>query len=233
MRSNDSPPGLRSHRASRRWLLSCSSGAPLARPRGIAPTLPCCARTYLVQLLQRRGKLVHCILPTCKQFQLTSSRLTGDGDAVGVRGRNEAPPSARLLQPATVPSHMHHGSDTLRSIHPHRHKGNGMAGYDEIPHYLAPNPHTDLSLCMPVDETLARLKMHTHSPGGMSSATDLQSWGLTDVVRHVLDLLLRPSSLALPAGVSFLHSISKKRSSLSAGGITKVAPVTTRQAASS
>jgi recombining binding protein (suppressor of hairless) len=78
--------------------------------------------------------------------------------------------------PATVPSHMHHGSDTLRSIHPHRHEGNGMTGYDEIPHYLAPNPHTDLSLRMPVDETLARLKLHTHSPGGMSSATDLQSF---------------------------------------------------------
>jgi recombining binding protein (suppressor of hairless) len=80
------------------------------------------------------------------------------------------------LRPVTVPSHMHHRSDTLRSVHPHQHEGNGMAGYNEIPHYLAPNPHTDLSLHMPINETLACLKLHTHSPRGMSSATDLQSF---------------------------------------------------------
>jgi hypothetical protein len=54
-----------------------------------------------------------------------------------------------------------------------------MAGHDEIQHYFALNPHTDLSLRMPIEETLAHLKLHAHSPRGMSLATDLQSFCLS------------------------------------------------------
>lgn len=71
-----------------------------------------------------------------------------------------------------------HNSDIMRGVAPHAthsFRENGVPGYEDMPHYLGANPHTDLSLRMPsVDETLARMKLQGHPP--MGSANDLQTF---------------------------------------------------------
>lgn len=67
-------------------------------------------------------------------------------------------------------SHMHsHGSDLLRGVAPQ-----ATHPYDDIPGYLAPNPHADMSLRMPgVHDGLMSLRMQGQ---GMGTASDLQTF---------------------------------------------------------
>ncbi|KAF8070604.1 hypothetical protein FPV67DRAFT_1561369 [Lyophyllum atratum] len=107
------------------------------------------------------------------------------------------PPDSRFNHsagpPSTVPSHVP-SSDILRGIPPHAtnsFRDGGVPGYEDMPHYLGPNPHQDLSLRMPtVDETLARMKLQGHSIMGASN--DLQTF-----IRPYLDQYVRtPNRLA-------------------------------------
>ena len=76
----------------------------------------------------------------------------------------------------TIPSH--HGPDILRSVAPHAthsFREGGVAGYDDMPHYIGASPHQDVALRMPsVDETLARMKLQGHPIMGTSN--DLQTF---------------------------------------------------------
>lgn len=92
----------------------------------------------------------------------------------------------------TIPSH--HGPDILRSVAPHAthsFREGGVAGYDEMPHYIGASPHQDVALRMPsVDETLARMKLQGHPIMGTSN--DLHTF-----IRPFLDQYVRtPNRLA-------------------------------------
>ncbi|KAG6833542.1 hypothetical protein H0H87_005193 [Tephrocybe sp. NHM501043] len=95
------------------------------------------------------------------------------------------PPDNRF--PPTVPSH-------VPSISPHAtgsFRDGPVPPYDDMPHYMAPSPHQDMSLRMPtVDETLARMKLQGHAI--MGSSNDLQTF-----IRPYLDQYIRtPNRLA-------------------------------------
>lgn len=71
-----------------------------------------------------------------------------------------------------MPAHISgsHGPDIMRGVAPHV-----THSYGEVPHYISPSPHTDMSLRVPtVDETLARMKLQGHSL--MGQPNDLQSF---------------------------------------------------------
>jgi recombining binding protein (suppressor of hairless) len=95
-------------------------------------------------------------------------------------GRFAHPPGP----PPAVPSHLPPNHDILRGVAPHathsfRPEG-GVPAYEDMPHYMGPMPHSDMSLRMPaVDEALARIKLQGHSMMGASN--DLQTF-----IRHVL-----------------------------------------------
>ncbi|KAJ2926757.1 hypothetical protein H1R20_g10322, partial [Candolleomyces eurysporus] len=94
-------------------------------------------------------------------------------------------------QPGGNPPHMGgpQPSDMVRAIPPHAtHSYRDGNGYDDM-HYMAPNPHQDMSMRMSVDETLARMKLHNPAIG---TSTDLQSF-----IRPFLEQYVRtPNRLA-------------------------------------
>lgn len=75
--------------------------------------------------------------------------------------------------PSSVPSHLPPSHVAPHATHSFRE--GGVSTYEDMPHYMSPNPHQDLSLRMPtVDETLARMKLQGHSIMGASN--DLQTF---------------------------------------------------------
>jgi recombining binding protein suppressor of hairless len=88
---------------------------------------------------------------------------------------------------SSVSPHSHSGysSDMLRGVAPHAthsYRPDGTVnGYDGIPHYIGSNHHGEMPSHMPVDETLARMKLQGHSMMGPSN--DLQTF-----IRLVLSL---------------------------------------------
>ncbi|TFK73903.1 LAG1-DNAbind-domain-containing protein [Pluteus cervinus] len=85
------------------------------------------------------------------------------------------------------------GNDIMRGVAPQATHGfrDGVGGYDDMSHYMAPNPHQDMSLGMPtVGETLARMKLQPHSM--MGAPNDLQTF-----IRPYLEQYVRtPNRLA-------------------------------------
>lgn len=78
-------------------------------------------------------------------------------------------------QAAGNPPHMGGAQqqDMVRAIPPHAtHSYRDGNGYEDM-HYMNPNPHSDMSMRMSVDETLARMKLHNPAIG---TSTDLQSF---------------------------------------------------------
>ncbi|KDQ57800.1 hypothetical protein JAAARDRAFT_130697 [Jaapia argillacea MUCL 33604] len=94
---------------------------------------------------------------------------------------------------SSIPSQLqHHSHDIMQGVSPQATNGfrpHGM-GYDDVHHFLNPNPQMDMSLRMPgVDGAMARMGLH--GPGGMS-ANDLQTF-----IRPYLDQYVRtPNRLA-------------------------------------
>lgn len=81
------------------------------------------------------------------------------------------------LTPGPVPSHLAHSPDMFRrgiapqATHSFR-PDSGISGYEDIPQYLGPNPHADLSLMPSMGASFPGLR---HGPG-MGSSNDLQTF---------------------------------------------------------
>lgn len=80
-----------------------------------------------------------------------------------------------------VPPHLQHShsSDIMRGVNPHAtthsFRDAPVSGYDEIPSYLHPNPHSDMGIRIPtVDDPLSRMKLQGHPIMGTSN--DLQTF---------------------------------------------------------
>ena len=93
------------------------------------------------------------------------------------------PPDNRFHPPGHPPTPPSHalsgpGSDILRGIPPHAthsFRESGVQGYEEMPHFLSPTPHSDLSLRGPaIDDPMGRIKLQGHPV--MGASTDLQTF---------------------------------------------------------
>ncbi|PFH53837.1 hypothetical protein AMATHDRAFT_54372 [Amanita thiersii Skay4041] len=102
-------------------------------------------------------------------------------------------PDGRFAHPSATHVQTHipqnHATDMMRSVNPHAtthsFRDTTVPGYDDMPSYLHPSPHTDMSIRMPsVDETLARMKLQGHPIMGTSN--DLQTF-----IRPYLDQYVR------------------------------------------
>ncbi|KAL1939851.1 hypothetical protein VTO73DRAFT_9551 [Trametes versicolor] len=95
------------------------------------------------------------------------------------------PPS--VIPPLSLPSHLHqnHSPDLMRGVNPHAMHN---SPYDDIPSFMAPNPHVDFPLRMPgLDDPMSRVRLN-----GAGAATDLQTF-----IRPYLDQYVRtPNRLA-------------------------------------
>ncbi|KAH7911980.1 LAG1-DNAbind-domain-containing protein [Hygrophoropsis aurantiaca] len=97
------------------------------------------------------------------------------------------------LPPTSVPSHLQH-SEMFRGVAPQAthsfRPDTGLPGYDEMPQYMGPNPHADMSLRMPgIGDSFQGMR-----PGqpGMGASNDLQTF-----IRPYLDQYVRtPNRLA-------------------------------------
>ncbi|KAH9949603.1 LAG1-DNAbind-domain-containing protein [Amylocystis lapponica] len=117
-----------------------------------------------------------------QQFQERMGRMQGDARF-----------QSSMVPPLAMTPHMHqnNGADILRGVAPHathNFRPDGGVSYDDIPQFMAPNPHIDFPLRMPtVDETLSRMRLQTSA-----AATDLQTF-----IRPYLDQYVRtPNRLA-------------------------------------